>query len=283
MYDNNSDAFGFIYNSTEYYYIKNAQNDVTAIADSNGNVLARYYYDAWGKVLEITGNTEIAGLNPIRYRGYYYDSETGYYYLQSRYYNPEIGRFVNADSCVFMQNNLNQTNIYIYCSNNPINSFDPFGLYTEKEQFLLDKANSSFKSKMGYKLSGYTLVEIDPDFDRKYEIVTISYIYQKNDDKFSYKCAVYFYGKVGDIRKMADEMFNMYEFNIERQTAFISLLGEFCANLIFAQIWLLVICLVVALNFTFINQSAEYKSWVSGLQDSDYYGKIQSLKEIRPF
>ena len=70
MYDNNSDAFGFIYHSTEYYYIKNAQNDVTAIADSNGNVLARYYYDAWGKVQEITGNTEIASLNPIRYRSY---------------------------------------------------------------------------------------------------------------------------------------------------------------------------------------------------------------------
>lgn len=82
MYDNNSDAFGFIYNSTEYYYIKNAQNDVTAIADSNGNVLARYYYDAWGKILEITGNTEIAGLNPIRYRSYDWCFPGRKYYFQ---------------------------------------------------------------------------------------------------------------------------------------------------------------------------------------------------------
>lgn len=62
--------------------------DVMGIADANGNEIAAYTYDDWGKAIEITGN-EIANLNPIRYRGYYYDSETGYYYLQSRYYNPD--------------------------------------------------------------------------------------------------------------------------------------------------------------------------------------------------
>ncbi len=124
MYDNNSDAFGFIYNSTEYYYIKNAQNDVTAIADSNGNVLARYYYDAWGKVLEITGNTEIAGLNPIRYRSYYYDAETGWYYLNTRYYSADMCRFINADGSIGENKDILSNNLFAYCSNDPINNYD---------------------------------------------------------------------------------------------------------------------------------------------------------------
>ena len=127
MYDNNSDAFGFIYNSTEYYYVKNAQNDVTAIADSNGNVLARYYYNAWGKVLEITGNTEIAGLNPIRYRSYYYDAETGWYYLNTRYYSADMCRFINADGYIQTGQGVLDKNMFAYCLNNPINKKDVNG------------------------------------------------------------------------------------------------------------------------------------------------------------
>ena len=130
MYDNNSDAFGFIYNSTEYYYIKNAQNDVTAIADINGNVLARYYYDAWGKVLEITGNTEIANLNPILYRSYYYDKETEWYYLNTRYYSPDMCRFVSADNenvSTETPAGLTDKNLFAYCDNNPVNRVDKSG------------------------------------------------------------------------------------------------------------------------------------------------------------
>ena len=75
MYDNNGDAFGFIYNGEEYYYIKNVQNDIVAIADKNGDIVANYYYDAWGNVTQITGNTALAQTNPLRYRSYYYGSE----------------------------------------------------------------------------------------------------------------------------------------------------------------------------------------------------------------
>lgn len=134
MYDNNSDAFGFIYNSTEYYYIKNAQNDVTAIADSNGNVLARYYYDAWGKVLEITGNTEIAGLNPIRYRSYYYDAETGWYYLNTRYYSADMCRFINSDDESLTTSSpaaFTDKNLFTYCDNNSIVRIDSSGDFWE--------------------------------------------------------------------------------------------------------------------------------------------------------
>ena len=130
MYDNNSDAFGFIYNSTEYYYVKNAQKDVTAIADSNGNVLARYYYDAWGKVREITGNTEIAGLNPIRYRSYYYDAETGWYYLNTRYYSADMCRFINSDDESLTTSSpaaFTDKNLFAYCDNNSIVRIDDGG------------------------------------------------------------------------------------------------------------------------------------------------------------
>ena len=94
------DAFGFIYNGEEYYYIKNVQNDIVAIADKEGTVVANYYYDAWGNVTQITGNTALAQTNPLRYRSYYYDSETGLYYVSSRYYDPEIGRWINADNVI---------------------------------------------------------------------------------------------------------------------------------------------------------------------------------------
>ena len=128
MYDNNGDAFGFIYNGEEYYYIKNVQNDIVAIADKNGTVVANYYYDAWGNVTQITGDTALAQTNPLRYRSYYYDSETGYYHLKSRYYSPEVGRFLNADS-VLDSRNTNALNLFVYCGNNPVNNQDPDGQF----------------------------------------------------------------------------------------------------------------------------------------------------------
>ena len=121
MYDNNGDPFGFICNGTEYYYIKNAQNDVTAIASADGTILANYYYDSWGKLIETTGNATIAELNPIRYRSYYYDSETEWYYLNTRYYSPELCRFISSDAFDYIDNStFLGFNAYIYCANNPI-------------------------------------------------------------------------------------------------------------------------------------------------------------------
>ena len=119
------------YNDARYALLKNAQGDVIGLADSSGSIVALYSYDSWGNIISITdgsGNdvsnnpTHIANINPIRYRGYYYDTETGLYYVSSRYYDPETCRFINADAfdIVQVQNDLHDKNLFAYCDNNPI-------------------------------------------------------------------------------------------------------------------------------------------------------------------
>lgn len=131
QYDTSGTPLGFVLNGTQYFYITNQMGDVLAIIDTNGDIVANYEYDAWGKVL--TADTDIAEQNPIRYRGYYYDNETGYYYLQSRYYDSNICRFINAD----LHEIVNVTkdictgiNLFSYCNNNPINNSDPDAHFT---------------------------------------------------------------------------------------------------------------------------------------------------------
>ena len=111
-----------------YYYIFNAQGDVIGIYNSAGEKVVEYSYDSWGKLLSVTGSLvdSIGEINPIRYRGYYYDAETGFYYLQSRYYAPEVGRFINADSLLNQKSTLGN-NLFAYCLNNPINMSDTTG------------------------------------------------------------------------------------------------------------------------------------------------------------
>ena len=93
------------------------QGDVIGIVDNNGTKVVEYTYDEWGKLLTTTGTlaTTIGTLNPIRYRGYYYDTETGLYYCRARYYDPEISRWINADSYVSTGQGLISSNIFAYC------------------------------------------------------------------------------------------------------------------------------------------------------------------------
>ena len=135
QFDENGQRTGFTHNGTQYYYLYNLQGDVVAITNSLAEIVAKYTYDAWGKVLSVTNasdtvqtaSTFIGNINPIRYRGYYYDVETGLYYLQSRYYDPETGRFVNADGLVQTGTGLMDKNMYAYCLDDPVNNIDPTG------------------------------------------------------------------------------------------------------------------------------------------------------------
>ena len=136
-YDNYGSPLGFVYNGIQYLYITNIRNDVIAITDTTGTVVAGYTYGDWGEctVDSTSTNLALANLNPLRYRGYYYDNETGYYYLQSRYYDPSICRFINSDLPEYaklQKDDYAGTNLFAYCLNNPINSIDIDGRKVSK-------------------------------------------------------------------------------------------------------------------------------------------------------
>ena len=114
-------------NGTTYYYVTNLQGDVMGMVDSSGNSVASYTYDPYGKLLTATG--ELADKNPLRYRGYYYDSESGLYYLQSHYYDPATRRFVNADSYSSTGQGLIGHNMFAYGLNSPVFVKDDNGCF----------------------------------------------------------------------------------------------------------------------------------------------------------
>ncbi|MDE5973513.1 MAG: hypothetical protein K2G73_02450 [Eubacterium sp.] len=138
------DAFGdlskiyFVNGSSAaaYFVTCNSRGDVEALYNASGSLAAKYVYDSWGNTISvtdangkaITSKNHIGNVNPIRYRGYYFDSETGFYYLQSRYYNPTVGRFLNADVYCDTGTSLLGTNMFAYCENNPIMYKDNDGL-----------------------------------------------------------------------------------------------------------------------------------------------------------
>jgi RHS repeat-associated protein len=126
-------------NGVEYYYIRNAQGDIIGLFDKSGAQVVSYTYDTWGKLIAIGGSLKdsVGVKNPYRYRGYRYDTETGLYYLQSRYYNPEWGRFINADGIIGQTGELLGHNLYVYTKNNPVNMSDKSGfrpIYTMGEE-----------------------------------------------------------------------------------------------------------------------------------------------------
>ena len=134
IYDGNGIA-GIVYGGSTYFYRKDAQGNITALIDSSGNVVVRYTYDAWGNHTvrgndgtEIAEATHIGNINPIRYRGYYFDTEIGLYYLQTRYYDPTTGRFVTIDGIAYADpESINGLNLYAYCGNNPVMNVDETG------------------------------------------------------------------------------------------------------------------------------------------------------------
>lgn len=159
-------------------YNKNIQNDIIGIYDADGNQIVKYVYDAWGnhktfvlyngKFVDISlendynddnyqGKVEIAELNPFRYRSYYLDDETGLYYLNSRYYDAELGRFINADSLDNLdKETLNGLNLFAYCLNNPVNLTDSKG--TSWWSDLWEKINKALEIVAGIVVSAFLVV-----------------------------------------------------------------------------------------------------------------------------
>ena len=139
FYDADGNPSGVRYKNgsttTDYYFVCNWRGDVIRIYDGAGAVVANYNYDAWGNVISvtdangaaITDSTHIANVNPLRYRGYYYDSETGLYYLQSRYYDPAVKRFINEDEQLSLDKGVQGQNLFCYADNNPVVRCDPDG------------------------------------------------------------------------------------------------------------------------------------------------------------
>ena len=227
MYDNNSDIFGVIYNDVEYYYIKNAQNDVIGITDADGNVLVKYFYDAWGKIILITDGNDnditnlendishgifdittgestpvldengnpvteastsviLARINPILYRSYYYDKETEWYYLNTRYYSPDMCRFINADGIIQTGQGMLDKNMFAYCLNNPVNYKDDNGNAPSNVQEALEAAAFLYVLSEAIKIYQMQHMPI--------------YIHDKNDKK-----------KANDKRKAHKDSIDVYD------------------------------------------------------------------------
>ena len=131
-----SGVYGMRYAGADYIFEKNIFGDIVAIYNmGTGALVGEYTYDAWGNILSQTNNT-VTNANPFRYRGYYYDTETSMYYLNSRYYDPQICRFINADEPAMLLNSASTVggaNLYSYCNNNPIMYTDGTGQW-----FLID-------------------------------------------------------------------------------------------------------------------------------------------------
>ena len=115
------------YGGEMYRYVHNLQGDIVGILDASGNLVVEYKYDAWGKPISTTGDlsSTLGALNPFRYRGYVYDQETQLYYLRSRYYRPELSRFISGDGMIYPA--IMEVNAFTYCKNNPVVVVDYWG------------------------------------------------------------------------------------------------------------------------------------------------------------
>ena len=124
---NSQGIIGFVYQGETYTYRKNMFGDIVAIYQG-ATKIAEYAYDAWGNCTIVSDTNGIGAANPFRYRGYYWDNDLGLYYLMSRYYDPQTGRFINADTLDYLDpKTIGGLNLYAYCGNNPVMGIDATG------------------------------------------------------------------------------------------------------------------------------------------------------------
>ena len=163
-YNSDGEVTSMSFDNSMYYYIKNLQGDVVKIVSQSGTTVVTYTYDSLGKIINMTDTTtyNIGSINPFRYRGYVYDSETGLYYLKSRYYDPETGRFINADVYCDTMSSIFGTNMFTYCNNNPVNQVDPEGTDAMWVQFsnavqIVDSMEFNLDFKLGLMEFGISI------------------------------------------------------------------------------------------------------------------------------
>ena len=164
-YDSSGEVIGFTRTAngadTEYFYVKNLQGDILKVITATGTEDATYTYDAWGRVLASTG--DLADVNPIRYRGYYYDTETGLYYLKSRYYDPEVDRFISPDVFASTGQGFFGTNMFTYCKNNSIVLSDRSGTLSAWALNLTDSGGGYSLSVLHFKYTMHNLKGVAKD------------------------------------------------------------------------------------------------------------------------
>ncbi len=192
-----------------YDLVKNALGDVTALVDTSGRIVARYVYSAWGEVkvlnpdgTENTDPTFIGNVNPFRYRTYLYDEEAKLYYLTTRYYDPELGRFISPDGISYLDpKTVNGLNLYAYCLNNPVMGYDPEGT------FLIDAAITGFLAQANFSIRAYVCFAIAAiwDEDVRKDMNAIHWNpFNTNEEEVLNSSKVSFYKGVPVIRQDGD-------------------------------------------------------------------------------
>lgn len=208
FYGSNGEVIGFRYNGNDYFYVKNAMSDIIAITDSNKNIVAEYRYDPWGKVIDEENLTAIGNLNPFRYRSYYYDSDIKMYYLQSRYYDAEVGRFINCDDVSYIGVTESEVsyNPFVYCENDSINHYDSNGFWSADLHY---GRNSKYKNskKKKYKNSEGDYIDYDGTYEWALEL-DWNVIYS---DKLAYYCM-----KTDDDKSFLVPSYWKYHFNVNK-------------------------------------------------------------------
>ena len=170
-YDASGSPFSLTYNGTTYYYVVNLQGDVIWLVSGTGATVAEYEYDPYGQVSAT--NSTLAKDNPLRYRGYYYDAETEFYYLQSRYYDPTICRFINADALASTGQGFLGQNMFAYCLNSPTRYTDSQGCYPKealKYEIFYDEGCAKAKVSGSYTVDLY-YGKIETSFE--FEIILV--------------------------------------------------------------------------------------------------------------
>lgn len=166
---NQDQVVGFVYNGITYYYHKNILGDIIGILNSNYQEIVKYTYDAYGNILSVVDNSNInlAEINPFRYRSYYYDTETGMYYLNSRYYDSNIGRFINADNVLYSGDYTISHNLFVYCNNNFITNIDETGTFFKKIGKIIKKTVKNKIDKVNKTINAIKKGNVEGVIDAK--------------------------------------------------------------------------------------------------------------------